>query len=396
VFRTLPAAVALLLAAAPAVAQEKAPKTGRRPAAKSAPERVETLLEPLRERHGLPALGAAFVHRGELLAIGVTGVRKHGAKTKVTIDDKWHIGSCTKSMTATLVARMVERGELSWKTTLAEAFPDLKKRMDPAYRDVTLELLLTNRSGAPHTLDAGGLWARLWARRGTAVEQRRQLLEGVVTQAPAYEPGEKTLYSNAGFAIAGHIAETQAGKPWEDLLRAEVFEPLGMQSAGYGVTWSRKRVEQPWGHTPGKQGPVPVRPGPLADNPPSIGPGGTVHCSLSDWAKYIGVHARTKAAEPALLKTATLTKLHTPPDGSDYAFGWVVAKRSWAGGSALWHNGTNTSWYALVWMAPKRDFAVLAISNMGGPAAAEACDQAIGALLEHVGPKLKKRIEEDG
>ena len=65
----------------------------------------------------------------------------------VTVNDKFHIGSVTKSMTATVAAMLIERGKISWTTTIGDSFPDLGDQLHPDYRPVTLEQLLAPRSG---------------------------------------------------------------------------------------------------------------------------------------------------------------------------------------------------------------------------------------------------------
>ena len=79
-----------------------------------------------------------YLEMDQVIAIGATGLRRAGAKAKVTTADRWHIGSCGKAMTATLIARLVAKRKLSWKATIGRAFPNLRKSMHPAYVDVTL------------------------------------------------------------------------------------------------------------------------------------------------------------------------------------------------------------------------------------------------------------------
>src|SRR5690348_1590914 len=76
-----------------------------------------------RARHAIPAIGFLSRVKGQDEAIAV-GVRALGDPTPATTEDRWHIGSDTKAFTATLVARMVEAGELRFEETLAEALPD--------------------------------------------------------------------------------------------------------------------------------------------------------------------------------------------------------------------------------------------------------------------------------
>src|SRR4029079_6339969 len=100
-----------------------------------------------RDEPNLPAVAAAAMKDGKLLALGAEGVRKVGDPTPVNSTDKFHIGSCTKAMTATLAAMFVERGKLRWTDTLAEIFPERATKMHPDYRLVTMEMLLAHRAG---------------------------------------------------------------------------------------------------------------------------------------------------------------------------------------------------------------------------------------------------------
>ena len=123
--------------------------------------------------------------------------------------------------------------------------------------------------------------------------------------------------------------------------------------------------------------------GPSVDNPPVMGPAGRVHCTLQAWAKYVADQLGGAQEAPSLLKASSYRTLHTPHFAGDYALGWIVTKRDWAGGLALHHAGSNTMNYANVWIAPKRDFAVLVCVNQGGDAAFKATDAAASALIAH-------------
>lgn len=361
-------------------------------AAKTELRDVSALLAPIIEKHDVPGMVAGIVVGDRLVAAGAAGVRARGEPELVTLDDRFHIGSCTKAMTATVCAVLVERGTLRWDTTLAEAFPDLREAMHEQYHGVTLAQLLTNRAGVPSDLNPGGLWGRLVAHTGTPREARRMLLEWLVRRGPAHAPGTKDLYANAGFAIAGHMAECATGTAYEDLMQELVFAPLGMTGCGWGAPGTPRAIDQPRGH--GRDG-KPVAPHPVrADNPAAISPAGRLHCTLADWSRFVSLHLRGDARNPnraaALLKTETFDTLHTPPDSlSDYAFGWARPARPWARGEAadatgrvLTHSGSNTMWFAVAWLAPERDFAVLVMCNQA-ERGDKACDEAAWALIQH-------------
>ncbi|MBI3879271.1 MAG: beta-lactamase family protein [Verrucomicrobia bacterium] len=351
-----------------------------------APASLDSLLEPIRAEKKLPALAAAVVRGGETVAIGAVGFRKDGGTDKVTVLDKWHIGSCTKSMTASLTAMLVEEGKFRWDTTLAEAFPELAAKMKPEWRPVTFEQLLLHTGGAPPNLDADGLWGRLCQRADKPpLEQRAYAVSELLTKhKPIAKPGAKYEYSNAGFMLVGHAIETKLGKPWEEIMRERLFKPLGMDSAGFGPAASVGKVDQPWGHTKKLLGGLKsVPPGVQADNPAAIGPAGIVHCSIGDLAKYVAWHTRGERGGDRLLKAESFKKLHTlVSKEGEYALGWVVLKRGWGGGEVLMHNGSNTMNYTVLWLAPKRDFAVVVCTNFGGAGAAEAADQVVGELIQ--------------
>ncbi len=102
------------------------------------PADTKQALEVLRKQYNLPALAVVVVKDGKICDRAAVGLRKEGDPTPVTIDDQFHIGSCTKSMTATLAAMLIEDGKLRWNTTIAEVFPEWKSKMDKQYEDVTL------------------------------------------------------------------------------------------------------------------------------------------------------------------------------------------------------------------------------------------------------------------
>ncbi len=103
----------------------------------------------VREEFKLPAVGTAVIVEGKLHALGVVGVRKDGNDVKAEPNDPFHMGSCTKAMTGSLIGLLVQQGKLKWETPLVEYFPELKDTMHPDYRQVTLVHLLSHRAGVP-------------------------------------------------------------------------------------------------------------------------------------------------------------------------------------------------------------------------------------------------------
>ncbi|MGQ9588913.1 MAG: serine hydrolase domain-containing protein [Planctomycetota bacterium] len=353
-----------LLAIALAVSGE-APRSGD--------EEVAKILEPILEDHKLPALAAAVVTERGVEAAAAVGVRKRGSGVAATKGDLWHLGSETKAMTAALVARLVEKGLLRWDSTVAEIFPEIAPEFDPAFRRVTVRHLLAHRAGLERDLD----WSALSKGR-TAKDARFEAVKRAFSKPPAKPPGSAAAYSNLGYVVVGAIVERATGKSWEDAIREEVFAPLRMESAGFGGLGTPGELDQPWGHASGGE---PAREnGPAADSPPVLGPAGRVHATLEDWGRFVADLLRGAAGEEALLRPESYREILAPPFGGEYALGWVVAERDWAGGRALNHTGSNTFYYANAWVAPERGFAVLVCANQGLDAYA-ATDRTAAELI---------------
>jgi CubicO group peptidase (beta-lactamase class C family) len=340
-----------------------------------APDDLDAVLEPIRAGAGLPALAAAVYDGHTLRAIGSVGVRALGDPTPVTDDDRWHIGSCAKPMTATLIALYVESGMLSWETTLPDLFPGLA--IDPGFASVTLAALFAHRAG----VDTEYPWAVEYVGDARPLEvQRAEIAERILGAPPGVPPGDYA-YSNAGYLVAAAALERLTGRTWEDLMRERLFTPLGMTSCGFGPPGTSASIDEPRGHdgTP----PMPLDPeAPGSDNLAVLGPAGTVHCALRDWARFVALHNAGARGDPTpILDGAAIQRMHEPWPGGEYALGWGVADRTWAGGLALNHAGSNTFWYAVVWIAPARNRFTLVVTNIGTPEAATGTVDAAAALV---------------
>ncbi|MDQ3625117.1 MAG: beta-lactamase family protein, partial [Verrucomicrobiota bacterium] len=247
----------------------------------------------------------------------------------------------------------------------------------------TLEHLLQHQGGAPENPPPSS-WERACEQKGSPTEQRREFGKALLRTAPESRPGERFQYSNQGYALAGVMMEQLTGRAWEDLMRERLFTPLGMTSAGFGSPGEAGSVDQPRGHTGVGKMLEPVEPGPAADNPPAIGPAGTTHCSIGDWARFCAFHARGGKGDEALLKPESFQRLHRPASSEPYALGWDVLKRRWAGGTVLTHSGSNTMWFATTWTVPSKSTAFVVATNAAEGTVAEACDEAVALLIKRV------------
>lgn len=341
---------------------------------------LSEVLETVREGWEVPALGTVLIHDGAVLEVAAVGLRSLDSSEAVTVDDLWHVGSLTQSMTATAAASMVEEGLVEWTSTVVDVLPDIADDIRAEYRDLTLEELLAHVGGLPDR-EAETTWWEARPHPEPLREQRLAWTIELLNQDPGATRGEY-LYSDAGYVVAGTMLERASGLTWEDLVQARVFQPLRMSSVGFGAPGT-SLVDEPWGHSASGTALTPVAPGPDADYPPAIGPAGTVHLSLRDYATFASAHLAGELGSEGILSPESFQKLHTRVSTSTVsALGWNTLVRGWAHGIGLQHAGSNGNWFAVAWLAPQRNFAMLAVTNAGGERAGLAADAALEALLE--------------
>jgi CubicO group peptidase (beta-lactamase class C family) len=342
----------------------------------AAPEDLADLLQKrLDANPKLPSLCAVAIVDGQLRGSGAVGVRKLGDATRITTSDKFHLGSCAKSFTATLAAALVEEDKLTWQTKIHDVLGDLEPHAE--YANVTMAQLVTNTGGFP-TAVPPNIWRNAWFAKGSHQMHRESFARSMLQQKPAYPPGTGYEYSNTGFSVAGVMLEQATDVAWEKLIEDHIFTPLQMKTGGFGAPANGDRIpNQPWGHN--AQGkPIPAGPG--ADNPPAIAPANAIHCSLPDLARYVLLHMMRETGT-VIKQAKSFETLHTVA-AENYAMGWIVANKPKAGGKVLTHMGSNTMFTMLIWIAPDRDFAAIVASNIGHGVAAGDCNQVVGDLAQ--------------
>lgn len=324
------------------------------------PGPLAAMLTEAREAVGVPALAVAWMEDGAVRDLAVVGTRWLDGPP-VMRDDLFHLGSVTKSITASMIGRLVEEGALEWGARVGDMLPDLPMRAE--YREVTLEALLQHRGRVPAKLDFDDAeMARLNALPGSPTEQRAAFLREVLQEEPL-PPG--MAYSNAGYTLAGYIAEVATGESWQDLVRRTVLAPLGLGHTGFGWPATPARPDQPRGHYSEASG---FRTQGLDEYPLGafLAPAGNVHSSISDLATYALAHLAGLQGRDGFLRAETVRRLHAAPDDGarNYALGWGLARTE--GGEAMhWHNGSAGTFYAFVALLPESGRAFVFAGNAG-------------------------------
>ena len=309
------------------------------------------------EQTQFPALGLASGTSTQITHFRTVGRRRKDAPEAVSAEDRWHIGSVTKSMTALLLAALVDDGALSVDDPVS-------KYLDAhsAWDDVTLRDLSAHLGGFP---------ANPSIREAKSLSDEpdaRAILVAKVLKSP---PKRRAFrYSNLGYMALGRVIEVVTANTWEAYLTKRVFEPLGLETAGFGAP----PLPAPVGHRSFLGfGARPVDPDANgSDNPAFMGPAGTVHLSLADFARYAQSLLTLLRGNDDLVGAAAYSDVVRPLPGTiaDGYGGGLIAEKDKASGVHLrWHNGSNSMWMSRLTLAPERDKFAVACTNIGSTSA---------------------------
>ena len=166
-----------------------------------------------------PGLAIVVVKDGEVVFTKGYGVREVGKPDLVDTDTLFAIGSTTKAMTAALVGMLVDEKKLGWDDPVVKHVPWFQLKDPYLTREITVRDLLTHRAGL-------GNADYLWYGQTT---EPAEILRRMRLVDASYSLRSSFIYQNVMYAAAGAVIEAVSGQSWEEMMRARIFEPLGMR-----------------------------------------------------------------------------------------------------------------------------------------------------------------------
>jgi CubicO group peptidase (beta-lactamase class C family) len=296
--------------------------------------------DSIRAAFNIPEISYAVINSKSISEIAAVGKHSVNLPDTATLNDRFHIGSNTKAMTAFIIAKYVENGKLNWSTNFFDLFPEWKAKSKSKYRNITLQDLLSHKAGIQPFQGEGD--PQIPEFKGTNPEKRKQFGQFVLTLEPVQlDEQNPFIYSNAGYTLATLMLEKVAGQSWEQLVEKIFNQDLKLNVK---LSWpDNQKQKDTWGHfTEGdKLDPVPST---FDYHLDYTEPAGDLNIHLKDYIKFIQLNLQGLAGQNNYLKAKTYTFIHKGIP--NYSIGWFNIYEN--GKELSTHSGTAGTYYSLV------------------------------------------------
>ena len=309
--------------------------------------------------YGIPGVAVGVWANGrEIYAChGVTSVDNPLPVDRNTL---YVLGSVTKTYTATALMRLVAEGRVELEAPVRRYVPELVLADEEAAAKVTVLNLLNHTAG----LDWGVI-----ADTGEGNDALAAYMAKLATLGQISPPGVRASYSQAGYNLAGRIAEKVTGLTYERAVASLVFEPLGLSHSFFArddIMTRRFAV----GHNRSADGELAIAR--LWRRSRGDNPGGGIASSVADQLRWARFHLGDGRAESGacILPAEVLQRMQEPTTalrgsslGDAIGIGWFL--RDVGGVRTVGHGGSANGQFAELLTVPERDFSVVSLSNAG-------------------------------
>jgi CubicO group peptidase (beta-lactamase class C family) len=313
----------------------------------------KSLIDSIRLEYKIPELGYAVISSDSILAVDVFGIQNVKTKQKAKLNDRFRIGSNTKTITSYIAAVLVKKNIIKYETKFFDLFPELKEHSNSVYWNLTLQDLLTFRAnliGWTYT-NTKPIKDEI---RGNAQEQRYAFVAWVLKQTP--DTSRRTFYwSNPSYVAAGLMLEKVTGKSYE-LLVKELNQSLGI-----GFQFGQPNLtdkNQPWGHDENLEPEAP------ADNYKLkwLSSAGNINSSLPDYSKFVQLQLRGLLGKSNQLSREEFTNIHYGLPG--FSYGWMIYEDQETHEKYSYHKGNPGTFLSQVFISPELDRAFILFTNV--------------------------------
>jgi CubicO group peptidase (beta-lactamase class C family) len=329
-------------------------------------KQVDALIERARESWNVPGVAVVIVSGDKVLYLKGSGRSTQDKAELITPGTVFPLASCTKAFTTTLMAMLADDGKLAWDDPVRKHLKDFRLSDPLADADVRLRDLVSHRTGvAGHDL----LWYRAkWDQK----EMVRRV--GLLPLAKPFRTAMQ--YQSIMFVAAGQAAANAGQKPWHELVRTRILNPLDMKTASTESPEVKQKVSMASPHRNNGNGKIEIIP---FYEMPEPNPAGTIHASARDLVPWIqlhlneGMHADKRLVSAANLRATRSPQTIIPIEGSNaeqhpftlqmgYGMAWVI--QDFRGELLISHAGLIDGFRAHIAMLPKRKLGLAILCNL--------------------------------
>ncbi len=330
---------------------------------------IQDIVEARMAVNQIPGFALAVVQDGETVYSEGFGVTDMDSEQPVTPETVFLLASTSKPITSIAVMQLVEEGKMALDAPVTDYLPYFEMA-DERYQDITIEQVLTHRSGIP---EGGGFL-------GEVVEPEfddgaaERYVRSMADMEMLFAPDEDWAYSDMGYNLLGDVIAKVSGQSFEEYTRQHIFEPLGMEQTTFllsevpTTTLAQPHVMD----AAGKMGVADVMP---YSRP--FAPSDTLLSSIADMSRLAqasfnhgeldGERILSEESWQQMWTVQTPTWFGDFLDNvaPDYAYGWYWGDV--AGHPIVHHVGTEAGYQNMFMLAPEDDLAVIAMGNGLGP-----------------------------
>ena len=311
--------------------------------------------DSVRQVYHIPEINYAVVSDKSILEINTLGYHSINLQDVATLNDRFHIGSNTKAMTAFMIAKYVEKGKLKWATKFFDIFPEWKKISNTEYQNISLQDLLSHRARIqPFQGENDPIIPDF---KGNNQEKRKKFGKFVLTLQPVkVDTVHKFTYSNAGYTLATLMLEKVAQKSWEQLIEGIFNKDLTLNVK---LSWPENQTSKDtWGHSFENNKLMPV-PSNTEYHLDYTEPAGDINIKLKDYVKFIQLNLQGMRGTNNYLKSTTYNFIHKGI--TDYSLGWYNSYENNTDFST--HSGTAGTYYTITAIDRKKNLGYIIFTN---------------------------------
>lgn len=317
-------------------------------------EQLEPIINQVMQQTGMPGFAIAIVDNEKLVYSAGFGARKLGTKEQISARSLFHMASITKPFVATSIMQLWEQGKIDLDAPLLKYVPYFRLA-DERYKKITIRQMLSHISGIPDVQDYE--WDKPQYDDGALERYVRSL----GSQSLIFEPGTKFQYSNMAFEVLGDVIAKVSGMSFEDYVKSNILEPLGMKDSTLLV----KKADPQLLVTPHVANlSYEVEVSKVFPYNRMHSPSSTLYSNVLDMSRWATANMNRGELEGTrILKSSTYDLMWKPPAQQFQQIGisWFLAKHKEL--MVVRHSGGDTGFVSNLVLLPEKRVAVVMMSN---------------------------------